>query len=471
VRLALVSKFVCSATFVFAAYLMLGAFAWAQVEVEAQPAATATVPRLIRINGTVHDESGKPLTGNLDLTFTLYQDQSAQSAVWQEVQNLHLDSTGRFSALLGATSEAGLPLEIFSASAARWLGIRPVGLAEQPRILLLSVAYALKAADSELLGGKPASAYLLADSQNAPPQLSIASAVAANPQSRAQILTAGSGGILLSPAPQTTCSGLTSDGTATVNQLAKFTSACNIENSAIFESGGNVGIGNTAPAATLDVSGSAFVRGSLTLPPVGTATPTTSFNSNPVIVEASSYNTTLSRAVPYIFEWQAEPVGNNSVATSATMNLLFGVTGSVSETGVSVNNKGIISFASGQTFPGAGGNGTVTSVATGAGLTGGPITTSGTISIPSAGVSNTMLANNSITVTAGSGLSGGGKVALGGTITLTNTAPSSGGTVTSVASGTGLSGGPITGSGTLSLNTSYTDARYLQLAGGALTGA
>jgi fibronectin-binding autotransporter adhesin len=465
VGLARFSRFVCIATYVFTC-LMLGPLALAQVE--AQPA--ATVPRLIRINGTVHDEAGKPLTGNLDLTFTLYQDQSGQSAVWQEVQNLHLDANGHFSALLGVTSEAGLPLEIFSASEARWLGIRPDGLAEQPRILLLSVAYALKAADTEMLGGRPASAYVLADSQNSLAQpASVTPAAAANAPSGAQILTAASGGVLLSPTPQVACSALTSDGTATVNQLAKFTTSCNIENSAIFEAGGNVGIGNTAPAATLDVSGSAFVRGSLTLPPVGTATPTTSFNSNPLVVQASSYNATLSRAVPYIFEWQAEPVGNNTVATSATMNLLYGVTGSVSETGVTVNNKGIISFAPGQTFPGAGGNGTVTNVATGAGLTGGPITTSGTISIPSSGVTNSMLANNSITVTAGSGLSGGGPVALGGTITLTNASPSSGGTVTSVASGTGLSGGPITGSGTLSLNMSFTDARYLQLAGGTLT--
>jgi hypothetical protein len=77
----------------------------------------------------------------------------------------------------------------------------------------------------------------------------------------------------------------------------------------------------------------------------------------------------------------------------------------------------MITFATGQTFPGTG-SGTVTSVGTGAGLTGGPITKSGTISIPAAGVTNSMLANSSVTVQAGSGLSGGGTVALGGTVTL-----------------------------------------------------
>ena len=59
--------------------------------------------------------------------------------------------------------------------------------------------------------------------------------------------------------------------------------------------------------------------------------------------------------------------------------------------------------------------GSVTSVATGAGLTGGPITTTGTVSIATGGVANAMLANSGLNVTAGAGLSGGGDVDLGGT--------------------------------------------------------
>ncbi|MBI2679371.1 MAG: hypothetical protein HYX28_11375, partial [Candidatus Koribacter versatilis] len=67
------------------------------------------------------------------------------------------------------------------------------------------------------------------------------------------------------------------------------------------------------------------------------------------------------------------------------------------------------------------GTGSVTSVATGSGLTGGPITTSGTISIAAAGVTNAMLANSSITVSAGTGISvSGSPVSLGGTVTVTN---------------------------------------------------
>jgi hypothetical protein len=461
VRLGRVSK--C----ILAAYLVYGALASAQVNEQqsATTASAATVPRLIRITGSLRDETGKPLNGVLGTTFTLYAGENDQVAVWQENQNVQLDPAGRYSVLLGATNEEGLPLEIFSAGQARWLGVRPEGHAEQPRILLLSVAYALKAADTEMLGGKPASAYILAETQNAPAQTA----------SGSQILTASSGVALLNPVPQTACSAITSDGTATANQVTKFTSACNIENSAVFESGGNVGIGNKAPAGVLDVSGTAFIRGSLSalggavMPPTGTATTSQGFISNPLDIEASVYNTNVVAPVSYIFQWQAEPAGNDSGNTGATLNLLYGVAGSISETGLSVARNGLLTFASGQTFPGTG-SGTVTSVGTGAGLTGGPITGSGTISIPSAGVTNAMLANSSVTVKAGSGLSGGGTVALGGTITLTNSAPGLGGTVTSVGSGTGLTGGPITASGTLSLDTTYTDGRYLQLTGGTLTG-
>jgi hypothetical protein len=72
------------------------------------------------------------------------------------------------------------------------------------------------------------------------------------------------------------------------------------------------------------------------------------------------------------FRWVAEPAGNNSGAPSATLNLQFASGGKApAETGLSINPMGQISFAAGQSFPGLG---TVTSVASGAGLTGGPIT-------------------------------------------------------------------------------------------------
>jgi len=106
---------------------------------------------------------------------------------------------------------------------------------------------------------------------------------------------------------------------------------------------------------------------------------------------------------------------------------------------------GLITFASGQAFPGTG---TVTSVGSGTGLTGGPITTTGSLSIATAGVTDAMLGNPY----SGIGSCTGGQVVSGLT---RNSAPTcvTAGTVTSVGSGNGLTGGPITTSGTLSIDT------------------
>jgi len=459
----------------FAAFSIYPARGSAQVDEKQSipPASLASVPRLIRIKGSIRDETGNPLTRSIGITFSLYKDQRDGSAIWQESQTVQPDQNGRYSVLLGVTNDTGLPLEIFSAGEARWLGVHPDGQSEQPRILFLSVAYALKAADTDLLGGKPASAFVLADGQDSPAQsTSGAKAGSANP-SASQVVVPASGPLALFM-PPAACSTITSDGAAPINYLSKFTSACNIESSAIFELAGKVGIGNTNPAGALDVSGAAFIRGPLnllagtTLPPGGTATPTQGWVSLPVDLETSVFNTTIAAPVDYLFRWQASPVANNSSNAGGALNLLYGIPGNVSQTGLSIARSGILTFAPGQTFPGLG---TVTSVATGAGLTGGPVTTSGTISIPPKGVTNSLLENSTITVTAGTGLSGGGTVGLGGAITLTNSAPGLGGTVTSIATGTGLAGGPITKGGTISLNTGYTDGRYLQLAGGALSGS
>ena len=174
--------------------------------------------------------------------------------------------------------------------------------------------------------------------------------------------------------------------------------------------------------------------------------------------------------------------------------------------------KGLGTVSSG----GGGGNGTVTNIATGTGLTGGPITTAGTISLANTAVvsgtygdgshvaqviinaqgqitSASNVATGTVSsVATGTGLTGG-PVTTTGTISLANTAVAAGvygdgthvsqitvdaqgrittaanvaitaggsGTVTQVATGTGLTGGPVTTTGTISLaNTAVTAGSY-----------
>jgi hypothetical protein len=88
------------------------------------PAEERTVPHLVQFSGMVSDVGGKPLAG---MTFALYKDQQGRAPLWIETQNVALDQGGRYSVLLGATQDGGLPAELFTSGEARWvadLGLR-----------------------------------------------------------------------------------------------------------------------------------------------------------------------------------------------------------------------------------------------------------------------------------------------------------------------------------------------------------
>ena len=112
--------------------------------------------------GLLKDANGKPLSGTAGITFSLHKDQRGGAALWFETQNVQLDASGRYSVLLGATKTGGVPMELFTSGEAQWLGLQVEGGPEVPRVLLVSVPYALKAADADTVGGKPSSAFVLA---------------------------------------------------------------------------------------------------------------------------------------------------------------------------------------------------------------------------------------------------------------------------------------------------------------------
>ena len=135
---------------------------------ESQPGAAVrkagVVPNVIRFSGSFRPANGMQAQAVESVTLSIYRDQTGGPALWQETQNVAVDGEGKYSALMGSTQNDGVPMELLNSGEPRWLGVqfnRP-GEAEQPRVLMASVPYALKSVDAETLGGKPASAYLLA---------------------------------------------------------------------------------------------------------------------------------------------------------------------------------------------------------------------------------------------------------------------------------------------------------------------
>jgi len=232
--------------------LLIGSLAWAQ---ESSPTSTAPagsvvqpdspggIPRLIKFSGLITDAGAKPRSGVVGLTFALYKDRQGGRPLWLETQNVTFDAQGHYSVLLGSTTSEGLPLDLFAGNEARWLGVTVEGEAESAsggRVLLVSVPYALKAADAETLGGRPASAFLTA----APPtgRGEISNALL-QPGRRLKTSAAG----VKTGSVNTTTSG------GTTGYVAKWTAADTLGNASLFDTGTRVGLGTQTPNFQIDI--------------------------------------------------------------------------------------------------------------------------------------------------------------------------------------------------------------------------
>ena len=204
----------------------------------AQPAQlppAVSVPRLVNITGVFQPADGQSPAPVEVVTLAIYAAPDGGVPLWQEMQSVTVDATGRFTVLLGASHPDGLPPEVFASGEARWMGMlfaRP-GEVERPRVRITSVPYALKASDAETLGGRPASDYLLAPT--------------VGDESGSKSGTGKGDDPAAAKAESFVTASLVLAGTT--NFLAKYvnSAAGTLGNSAVFETGGAVGLGTTVP--------------------------------------------------------------------------------------------------------------------------------------------------------------------------------------------------------------------------------
>ncbi|HWE85968.1 MAG TPA: hypothetical protein VG267_13565 [Terracidiphilus sp.] len=411
-------------------------------------AGVPVIPQQVRYNGKLANRAGQ----TVDVVFRIYAVPEDGEPLWTETQRIPLSEDGSYSVLLGSADPKGLPQGVFAAGMARWLGVSVEQAPETDRVLLASVPYAMKSADAEALAGHAAADFVTQE------QLA---------RLEAQRAPA------LSPAAAISNTLGTVTGSGTTGTIPLWTGALTQGNSNMVQVGNNIGINEATPAAMLDVGGSEMLRGTLTMPSIGTATtsggsysqimqfdasawssatsaavtpifklyafpegnntanPSSTFffqyqlgatttnvlsvasnglmttngglamrpqasatasaavNSPQFVLGASSYSSGTSSAVAQNFVWQVLATGNNTATPSGNLALLYGSgTHTPAATGLSILPTGIINWAAGQTFGGAGG-GTITGITTSS-----PLTGSGTSGSVALGLNQSALATN-----------------------------------------------------------------------------
>jgi len=301
----------------------------------AQPAQTV-VPKLIRYSGLAPNRTGDVV----EAVFRIYASRQGGDAIWTETQRVSVDTDGKYNVLLGAASEGGLPQAVFAAGQGQWLGVSIERAEETARTKLAAVAYAMKAADAETLGGVAAASYVTQAQLASTTQAFAATALTEQASRKV--------------APDTAPS-----GSGAAGYLPLWTSASVLGNSALYQSGtgaaAKLGIGTEAPATTLDVNGTTMLQGSVSVPSQGMATTALGYSSWPVNLNGSVYDSTSGAPVTQTFSWAVAPFENDTAVAQGYLALNYAAGANSPKQILAINSVGQIAFAPGQYFPGVAG--------------------------------------------------------------------------------------------------------------------
>lgn len=127
----------------------------------------AVIPHAINYQGRLTDSSGGPLTGAYDVTFRIYDAQTAGNLLWQETHASVVVDKGLFSVVLGSVSDLNIAFD-----KPYYLEIKVGDEVMSPRQQITSAGYALRtemAEDAEKFGAKSPSEYLLTSDVTAIP--------------------------------------------------------------------------------------------------------------------------------------------------------------------------------------------------------------------------------------------------------------------------------------------------------------
>jgi hypothetical protein len=199
----------------------------------AQVASATTGDRVIRMTGVLRSADHRQAGPTETVTYSIYSEEGGGTLLWQETQSVAVDAQGQYEILLGAMSRDGLPSDLFAGGQSRWVSVQWQGEPEGPRMLVTAVPYAVKAADADMLGGRPASDYLVAGA-----------AGSGGRSSRSGNAATTSGGTAMASLDLLTA--------GTPGHIGKFIDTVNLGDSDIFETaGGLVGVGTTTPTDKL----------------------------------------------------------------------------------------------------------------------------------------------------------------------------------------------------------------------------